>query len=273
MHKTIRVLLAILLAGLAGCDLQKNMLYHPDTTLPSREQLAAGRIEFWPSGPPGYRGFLATLPPSVVRGTVVVFHGNAGNAAHRSYYIDALAPLGYRVILAEYPGYGARPGKLEEPSFVRDGGETLRLAAEQFGRPVFVLGESLGCGVATAVAKEHPSGIDGIILITPWDTLLAVAREKFPWLPVRWFLSDSYDSIANLKSFPDRIAVVGAEGDAVIPVGHARALYESLPGEKKMWTFRGAGHNDWLSRVGESWWREIMEYVDKGRTLMTPGAL
>jgi pimeloyl-ACP methyl ester carboxylesterase len=255
------VLSALLLAVVAGCNLQKTMLYYPDKALPSREQMAADGIRFWPSDPPGYRGFIAAGNAGA-RGTVVVFHGNAGNAADRSYYVHVLAPLGYRVILAEYPSYGARSGGLGEGSFVRDGRETVRLAAEQFGRPLFLLGESLGSAVAAGIAKDSP--VDGIILITPWDTLLSVAKEKFPWLPVRLFLSDTYDSIANLRSFPARIAVVGAERDEVIPIEHARVLYESLPGEKRMWTISGAGHNDWIGRVDGPWWREVTDYVSKG---------
>ncbi len=255
------VLPVLLLAVLAGCNVQKNMLYYPDTTLPSREQLAASRIRFWPAEAPAYRGFISAGPQEAAKGTIVVFHGNAGNAAHRSYYVDALTPLGYRVILAEYPAYGARTGELGEQSFVRDGRETVRLAEKQFGHPLFLLGESLGSGVAAALAKEADAGIDGIILITPWDTLLSVARGKFPLLPVRLFLSDTYDSIANLKAFPARIAVIGAEQDQVIPVGHARALYDSLPGPKRMWVIPGAGHNDWLDRIDRQWWREITDYV------------
>lgn len=51
---------------------------------------------------------------------MIVFHGNAGAAIDRSYYVDALTPLGYRVVLAEYPGYGGRSGQPREKVFVAD---------------------------------------------------------------------------------------------------------------------------------------------------------
>jgi pimeloyl-ACP methyl ester carboxylesterase len=111
------------------------------------------------------------------------------------------------------------------------------------------------------VAKGSSVQIDGIILITPWDTLLSVAKEHFPWLPVRLFLKDKYDSIGNLKAFQGRIAIVGAEQDDIIPVHHAHALYQTLPGNKKIWTIKGAGHNDWVDRVGPSWWQTITDYA------------
>jgi hypothetical protein len=183
--------------------------------------------------------------------------------------VKALGTLGYRVILAEYPRYGGRKGELGEKAFVNDASETVRLAFEKYGGPLFVLGESLGCGVAAAIAKETSVKIDGIVLITPWDTLASVAQSKFPFLPVRLFLKDKYDNINNLRSFKGRIAVVGAGRDEVIPIGHAKDLYHSLSGtSKRMWTIQGVGHNDWPISTDTSWWKEIMDFVssnDKGQ--------
>ncbi len=252
------------ISALCSCDLQKKLLYYPDSYLPTQDELAAHQIQFWPYGSSDYRGFISTTSLSSVKGTIVVFHGNAGTAADRAYYVNALASLGYRVILAEYPGYGARKGEMGETPFVNDAKETLRIASEKYGKPIYLLGESLGCGVVAAVARESPVQIKGIILITPWDTLLAVAKEKFPWLPVRLFLSDEYDSIQNLKKFQGRLAIVGAERDEVIPIHHAQTLYASLLVEKKMWTIKGGGHNNWPELVDISWWKEITDFVRGG---------
>jgi pimeloyl-ACP methyl ester carboxylesterase len=262
MHHFKIIAALIILPALPGCSLQDSLLYYPNADKPSPAALAAQRLRHWPADDAGYRGLVSTLAADRARGTVVVFHGNAGTAADRDFYAQWLAPLGYRVLLAEYPGYGGRTGKPGEAAFVSDARSTLRLAFEQFGGPVFILGESLGCGVAAAAAKDAAVPIGGVILITPWDTLLAVAKEKFPWLPVRWFLKDTYDSIGNLRSYSGPIAVIGAERDEVIPVRHAQELYRSLAGNKQMWMIKGAGHNDWPDRVDQAWWREIMAYVD-----------
>ena len=251
----------IILIALPGCDLQHNLLYYPSTFMPSKESLTANNIQCWPSNAGNYKGFVSTSESNHVKGTIIVFHGNAGTAADRIYYIKALVTLGYRVILAEYPGYGARGGKMGETSFVSDAKETVQDAYKHYGRPLFLLGESLGCGVAAAVAKEPPVTIDGILLITPWDTLLSVANSKFPWLPLRFFMKDKYDNMSNLNGYQGRIAIVGAERDEIIPMRHTVALYQSLPGRKAMWVVKGAGHNDWPMIVGNPWWREIMEFL------------
>jgi uncharacterized protein len=254
-------IIMITLIALPGCNLQDNLLYYPGTFMPSKEALTADNMQCWPSNAGNYKGFVSTAESNHVMGTVIVFHGNAGTAADRTYYIKALVPLGYRVILAEYPGYGARGGKLGEKSFVSDAKETVHDAYKQYGGPLFLLGESLGCGVAAAVAKEPPVTIDGILLITPWDTLLSVAKSKFSWLPLRFLMKDKYDNMSNLKGYQGRTAIVGAEKDEIIPMRHAFALYQSLPGRKAMWLVKEAGHNDWPMLVDKPWWREIMDFL------------
>ena len=261
-------ILSVAVMIISGCDMQNRILYYPGSSAPSEESLKADNIKRWQSSASDYRGLVAAKDAGGPKGTIVVFHGNAGIAADRTYYLNDLGTLGYRVILAEYPGYGGRKGELGEKAFVRDAGETVRLASEKYGGPLFLLGESLGCGVAAAVAKVTPVKIDGIVLITPWDTLASIAREKFPFLPVRLLLTDRYDTIGNLRPFKGKIAVVGAERDEVIPLAHARKLYDSLPGTaRRMWTMQGVGHNDWPMHVNPTWWKEIMDYVgrnDKG---------
>ncbi len=269
----IRYVLILVILILSGCDLQERMLYFPSNDVPSEKSLPSRGMQFWPSGRDGYRGFVSTGAASVSSGTIVVFHGNAGTASDRDYYLPALAPLGFRVLLAEYPGYGGRKGKPGEMAFVQDAHETLRLVSAEYGRPLYLLGESLGCGVVASVVKDSPVPIDGIILITPWDTLLAVAKHHYPWLPVRLFLHDKFDSVGNLKSYGGPIAVIGAEQDDIIPLRHAQALYDSLGARKKMWIVNGAGHNDWSMVVRPAWWKEITDFVRsdaKARTDASP---
>lgn len=264
MAKTFisRILLLLIALTLSGCNTQRNMLYYPSPYLPLKEDLTASNMAFWPQGPDDYRGFISTGHTGKSKGTIVLFHGNAGTAADRVFYVNALVPLGYRVVLAEYPGYGGRKGELGEKTFVNDAKETMRLAFEKYGSPLLLLGESLGCGVAAAAAKESPVKIDGMILITPWDTLLSVAKEHFPWIPVCLFLRDKYDTVGNLKTFPGRTAVIGAEADDIVPIRHAQALFTSLPGDKKMWTIRGAGHNTWPDMVDAAWWKEVADFIE-----------
>jgi uncharacterized protein len=257
--KGIAVLIGVVMS-VFSCNLQYRMLYYPSSYVPSKEELAANHLQFWPAEK-GYRGFIGVTEHTNMKGTIIVFHGNAGTADHRAYYIAALGSMGYRVILAEYPGYGAREGELGERSFVNDAQATIRFVSQKYPEPIFLLGESLGCGVVAAAAKDKSLRIDALILITPWDTLLAVAKSLYPLLPMGLFMKDKYDSVENLKSFQGKVAVIGAQQDEVLPIRHANTLYESLTGDKKMWVIRGAGHNDWPMFVDAKKWKEFMDFV------------
>jgi len=262
MKKQWLLLMIILVLG--GCDMQNRFLYFPNDDRPTAAMLASENMAFWRAAGQDYRGLISKENEAATSGTIVLFHGNGGTAFDRGFYLEPLGNLGFRVILAEYPLYGGRPGKVGEKSFVADGLETLRLAHEDYGEPVYLLGESLGCGVAAAVARQTSVPLAGLILITPWDTLASVAKSLFPFLPVKLVLTDRYDSIENLKNFPRNISVVGAEHDEILPIRHAHQLYQSLPeGRKRMWVIPNAGHNDWPYYADASLWKEITDFVKK----------
>lgn len=253
----------VLLAAfvLFGCNMQDRFLYFPDKTRPSDKVLAEAQLKFFKPYGDDYHGLIDGRGVENVKGTVIVFHGNAGRASDRAFYAGMLRPLGYRVILAEYPGYGGRPGKPGEASFVNAGREILQLAFKEYGGPVYLVGESLGCGVAAGLAGHTSVPVEGMVLFTPWDTLYSVAIEKVPSFIVILALKDRYDSVANLRSYSKRVAIVGAGRDEIIPVEHARALYDSYAGQKRMWIIPQSGHNDWPLLVEGGLIREIMNFV------------
>ncbi len=238
---------------------QDRQIYFPDN--PPRAAMIAGarRLDLtpWP-GEEDFRGLLRE-PRGAARGTVVLFHGNAGHAGHREWYADNLTRLGLRVILAEYPGYGSRAGSLGEKSLVADAKETLAMVRRRFPEPLLVAGESLGSGVAAAAAKSAEA--DAVLLITPWDGIASVARHHFPWLPVGLLLRDRYDSVGNLSGYRGRVAVILAGRDSIVPPRFGRRLFESLPDPKRLQVVPAADHNDWMDRVDAELWISVVEFL------------
>jgi alpha-beta hydrolase superfamily lysophospholipase len=269
--RTNLILLQLLFYGAIGYGVlvgaaylwQRQMLYFPDRAKPSASRVQAVGLRFWPDAGDGYRGFISILPPAHPKGVIIAFHGNAGAAWNRSYYVDALGELGYRVVLAEYPGYGGRAGRWGERPFVEDAQETVRRAYEAFGAPVFLWGESLGCGVASAIAADPPVPVAGIVMITPWDSLPNVAQRLYWYFPARWLVRDRYDNVRNVQSYAHPVAVVLAEHDEIIPTPCSMRLYDSLTAPKRLWVLPGAGHNTWPVGTNEAWWCEVMDFVSK----------
>ena len=196
-----------------------------------------------------------------VNGLAVVFHGNAGHAGHRRYYVDQLTPLGLRTILAEYPGYGPRSGSPSEPVLISDGVDIVKRAYQQYGGPVWLIGESLGAGVAAAVLESVPSLVQGIVLITPWNRLMDVAALHYPFLPVRWLLKSDYDSVAALHEFTGPKLVIVAENDSIVPAELGVDLFEKTSQPKRLVTIKRAGHNDWISHVEPEFWQNSMNWL------------
>ena len=245
----------ILLAGLAM--FQNRLLYFPDKA--ALEDMVSEGLRAWPT-PQDFRGLVAE-PAGPVRGTAIVFHGNAGHAGHRAFYATALTPLGLRVILAEYPGYGPRDGAVGEQNLVADAEQTVALAHRRYGAPLLLIGESLGAGVVAAAGARQRDKTTGLLLITPWDRLEHVAAHHYSWLPVKWLLRDRYDGVTHLASFGRPVLVAVAERDNIVPARFGVALYEALAGPKRLTVLKAAGHNDWPARIDDTWWREAITFL------------
>jgi uncharacterized protein len=129
------------------------------------------------------------------------------------------------------------------------------------GQPVILVGESLGTGVACGAASQRPESVRGLLLITPFDSLVAVAKKHYPWAPVSLILRDRYNSSSALHKFRGPLAVIVAEEDVVVPVDSAIRLFESYSGPKKLWRVPGSGHNEVLDDISDSELRAAYEFA------------
>jgi alpha-beta hydrolase superfamily lysophospholipase len=248
---------------------QDRLIYFPDSA--GVAQASRVRLEPWPAGD-SHLGFVSLTAPPEPKGTFLVWHGNAGSALDRVYYSRALERRGYRVVLLEYPGYGGREGSRREASFVAEGKQAAQRAAEEFGGPLFLLGESMGGAIATAVAADGTIRIAGLVLITPWADLPGVAQAAYPFIPAKWLVRDKYDNVCNLRDYSGPVAVVMCDKDEVVPNRETERLFASIGSPKRLWRFGDAHHNDWPAAPHEMWWDEVVEFVTVRSAPDTSGA-
>ncbi|MGZ4957697.1 MAG: alpha/beta hydrolase [Methylomonas sp.] len=258
------LLLIYFLILLAVFLLQRKMLYFPTRFNQEQQErlMLSLNMQAWPSAN-DLRGLISKKAPADAKGTVLVFHGNAGSAVHRTYFIDALQGLGYRVIIAEYPGYGMRGGTPSEEALIEDGIAAAKMAVSEFKGPLILCGESLGSGVVAGIVASHQLPVKGLLLITPFDSMAKVAQHHYWYFLARWLLLDKYDNIPRLRGFHGPVAVVLAEQDEIIPNQRTMALFEASPEPKKLWRFADAGHNSLPLESWQPWWQEAMRFIEQ----------
>ena len=269
VHPLVRAVLAlaVLLGALlvAALLLQRRLLYFPDRLELAQALGRSSRLGlapwFDPSG--GLRGWrrspAAGHPP---RARLLVLHGNAGSALDRFASLAALRPRGVEVVLLEYPGYGARPGSPSRSTLTAAAVEAIdALAAE--GAPVWLLGESLGSGVAAAATAQRPALVRGLLLVTPFAELATVARHHYPFVPA-WLLVDRWAPLRDLAGWRGPSLLLLAGADEVVTRGEGERLFAALAGPKRLQVEEGAGHNGLDLSPGLALWDQAVDFLGRG---------
>ena len=264
-HSTAAVSLIVPMAFmLGGC--QNMVVYFPARAPESQLESQAAELGLvaWSRPGEGRIGWRRSSPyESADR--VVLFHGNAGHALHRAPFVrgfEGLRDQAWDVYLFEYPGFGSRPGRPGDGAFVESAIAAIdALVAEDPDRPVYLVGESIGTGVATQAAAARPDAVPGIMLITPFTSLIDAGRARFPGFLVEAILRDRYDNVRALEEYDGRVGVLIAGRDEVVPPELGRRLYEGYDGPKRLWVDDDAAHNTIDYSPASPWWDEIARFL------------
>ena len=176
-------------------------------------------------------------------GTLVLgFGGNAWNGSDVAVFLHQLFPRA-DVVAFHYRGYKPSAGRPSAEALIADAPLVHDYALELVKpRRVVAAGFSIGSGVAASLAKSRP--LDGLILVTPFDSLKAAASDLYPWLPIGPFFEHEIEAAAYLKDSQVPVAVLAAERDNLIRPARTAALRSTLRNLVFDFTAAGAGHND-----------------------------
>lgn len=201
------------------------------------------------------------VPAQAARGTVLFFHGNAGNISHRIDYLSMFHRLGYQTFIFDYRGYGQSSGTPSEPGTYADAEAAWNYLVEEKGiQPdrIALFGESLGGAVAAWLAAHERPGL--LVLASAFTSLPDMAEKIYPFLPVRLLSRFNYNTLEYLRSVVCPVLIAHSPQDEIVPFAHGQALYEAAPEPREFIELEG-GHNDGFIFMREAWMRALSEFM------------
>ncbi|MBB5666612.1 hypothetical protein GGE68_004844 [Rhizobium leguminosarum] len=173
---------------------------------------------------------------------VLLFFGNGDRVDNYAFLAQALATRRIGLLAISYRGYPGSTGAPSEQGLLTDGIAAFDWLSAQAGSEIVVLGRSLGTGVAVNTAAKRPAV--GVILVSPYLSVLSVAQTHYPFLPVELLLKDPFRSDLNIGKVRQPKLFLHGRLDDSIPLSSGQALYSIAPEPKQMLIYDGAGHND-----------------------------
>ncbi|MEN1728698.1 MAG: alpha/beta hydrolase [Pseudomonadota bacterium] len=248
---------------------QRSLIYYP-TVLELAEaehRASAWGVSPWMNDAGDWLGWTMDTSASTPgpRRRALVFHGNAGMALDRTYYASLLSEFTasgpWQLYVFEYPGYGPRTGAPGEDTFTAAAADAVDDLLAQDTDPLLIIGESIGSGVASAVARDRPDAVAALMLITPFDSLVNTARHHMPFLPIGLLLRDRYDNLEALRDFRQPLIVITAGQDTIVPTERAEPLLAQHQGRMHHSVQPNAGHNSLQFDPFSAGWRDVDAFL------------
>jgi len=198
-------------------------------------------------------------PATATPAPIVLYFG--GNAEEVSWTItERRWPLAWTIVAMNYRGYGKSEGTPSETALVADAlaiYDAIATRSDVDATHIVAIGRSLGTGVAVKLAAARP--LAGVILASPYDSLVALGRTHYPWLPVSWLLKHRFDVDADAQRMRIPMLAIVASSDTIIPRARSQSLYDAWGGPKTWLNVAGTDHNT-LS-VPDAFWTGVTEFL------------
>jgi fermentation-respiration switch protein FrsA (DUF1100 family) len=222
---------------------QRSLMYFPERTRTA--PAAAGfpqaeEVELTTSD--GERVIAWHVPPRSDKPVVLYFHGNGGALNLRADRFRKIVARGVGLVALSYRGYGGSSGTPTEQGLIEDARATYAFAAERYPGRIAVWGESLGSGVAVALAESHK--VSRLILESPFTSAADVGAQVYWFLPVQLLMKDAFRSDQRIGKVTVPLLVVHGTTDPVVPFGLGQKLFALANEPKRMVRLEGGGHSN-----------------------------
>jgi hypothetical protein len=223
---------------------QRSLMYFPDTAHVTPEQAGLAHVDEVPlTTADGAHITVWHAAPVEGKPVILYFHGNGGALHYRVARFQKLIEDGIGLVALEYRGYGGNSGSPSEAGLIADAEAAYAFAAARYSTSQIVLwGESLGTGVAVALAAEKPVG--RVILEAPFTSTVAVAKKQYWYMPVGLLMKDQFHSDERIGKVTAPLLVLHGFKDHVVPFAMGEEMFELAHQPKHIVKFLDGDHED-----------------------------
>ncbi len=245
MKKLLIIIIGVALCRIYFVYLEQRALYHPTKEIidtPSRLGVSYEEVSFRTSDGETLNGWY--VPGKNVKVTILYCHGNAGNISHRIHRIAFFHEMGVNFFIFDYRGYGKSSGKPSEKGLYEDAAAAYNylVSRKDIGKTkIVVYGKSLGGAVAAEVCLRR--NVSALILESSLASVILQAQQLYPFLPVKFLISQKYNTVARVKDISIPKLILHGENDQVIDFKQGELIFKSASEPKQFLPFEG-GHND-----------------------------
>jgi uncharacterized protein len=204
--------------------------------------------------------------------TILYLHGNAGNVSSNLDKARQLRDLGASVLAIDYRGYGLSSGPFpNEQSLYEDALAAWRfLQTEQGVTPqqLVIYGHSLGGAIGIDLASRVPH-LAGLVVEGSFTSMAAMAAlsQYNRWFPVRWLLTQQFDSVSKAKHLKVPVFFIHGLADASVPAFMSEELHQAARGQASIWLVPNADHNDLTDWTGDEFGQRLQAFF-QGQVLV-----
>ena len=191
--------------------------------------------------------------------TILFLHGNAGSLENRVHKINHFKNINVNFLLLAWRGFNGNEGKPTEKGLYEDAKSAVRWLKSKgvFEKDIIIYGESLGTGVATEIAQNK--SFAGIVLESPFTSMIEVGKSKYPYLPVKFLLKDKYESDQKIKNIKSPILIMHGKVDNIVPFQMGKKIYE-LANQPKYFYF--SEYDDHMLEYNENLLNHLKEFIN-----------
>ena len=206
---------------------QRNLLYHPNehNYLEDKISVDIEKVKIQTSDNIELLGWYHEKNLKDYK-TLVYFHGNAGSLENRIHKLNHFQDMNINFLIIAWRGFNGNKGKPSERGLYSDGKSTIDWLIKKGVNEenIILYGESLGTGVATHLAQNK--NYAGVILETPFTSMIDAAKNFYPYIPINLLLKDKFENFKKVKNINTPILVMHGEVDQIVPFSMGKKIYE-----------------------------------------------